>query len=152
MPRSLVARPLAIFVSLSLATAHTSQAQRTPRVRTGLEVLVSDSLHLIKGKRVGLITNHSGLGPMGKSTVDILHGTPGVRLTALFGPEHGIRGVARAGDHVASTIDSATGVPVYSLYGETRVPTAEMLKDVDVLVFDIQDVGARTYTDRKSVV
>lgn len=146
MPPSLVARVLAIVFALSLATVHPSLAQRTPRVRTGLEVLVSDSLHLIKGKRVGLITNHSGLGPMGKSTVDILHGTPGVRLTALFGPEHGIRGVARAGDHVASTIDSATGVPVYSLYGETRVPTAEMLQDVDVLVFDIQDVGARTYT------
>ena len=146
MPPSLVARALAIAFVLSLATAHRAPAQRTPRIRTGLEVLVSDSLHLIKGKRIGLITNHTGLGPMGRSTVDILHGTPGVRLTALFGPEHGIRGVARAGDHVASTIDSATGVPVYSLYGETRVPTAEMLKDVDVIVFDIQDIGARTYT------
>lgn len=123
-----------------------SSAAAQGRVRTGIEVLVTDSLHLIKGKRVGLITNHTGVGPAGKSTIDILFSTPGVRLTALYGPEHGIRGVARAGDHVASSVDSATGVPVYSLYGDTRVPTPEMLKDVDVLVFDIQDVGARVYT------
>lgn len=127
--------------AIPLATAHAQG-----RVRSGIEVLVTDSLHLIKGKRVGLITNHTGIGPRGKSTIDILFGTPGVRLTALYGPEHGIRGVARAGDHVASSIDSATGVPVYSLYGETRAPTPEMLKDVDVLIFDIQDVGARVYT------
>lgn len=127
--------------ALPLATAHAQG-----RVRSGIEVLVTDSLHLIQGKRLGLITNHTGIGPRGKSTIDILFGTPGVRLTALYGPEHGIRGVARAGDHVASSIDSATGVPVYSLYGETRAPTPEMLKDVDVLIFDIQDVGARVYT------
>lgn len=135
-------------VSLLFASTVTSLAgaQGAPRVRTGIEVLVTDSLHLIRGKRVGLITNHTGLGPMGKTTIDILHGTPGVRLTALYGPEHGIRGAARAGDHVASSVDSATGVPVHSLYGDTRVPTPDMLKDVDVLVFDIQEVGARVYT------
>jgi uncharacterized protein YbbC (DUF1343 family) len=116
------------------------------RVRTGLEVLLSDSLHLLKGKRVGLITNHTGVDRLGRSSADLLFATSGVRLTALFGPEHGIRGVARAGDKVASSVDSATGVPVYSLYGETRVPTAEMLKDVDILLYDIQDVGARVYT------
>ncbi len=133
-------------IALAATALPLSSAAAQGRVRTGIEVLVTDSLHLIKGKRVGLITNHTGVGPAGKSTIDILFSTPGVRLTALYGPEHGIRGVARAGDHVASSVDSATGVPVYSLYGDTRVPTPEMLKDVDVLVFDIQDVGARVYT------
>ena len=83
---------------------------------------------------------------MGRSTIDLIASAPGVQLTALFSPEHGIRGVARAGDRIASGVDSATGVPVYSLYGETRVPTPAMLADVDVLVYDIQDVGARVYT------
>ncbi|MGQ0765661.1 MAG: exo-beta-N-acetylmuramidase NamZ family protein [Gemmatimonadota bacterium] len=116
-------------------------------IRLGIEVLLSDSLHLIQGKRVGLITNHTGVGgPLGRSSADLLFAASGVRLTALFGPEHGIRGQARAGDKVASSVDSATGLPVYSLYGETRIPTREMLQNVDVLIYDIQDVGARTYT------
>ena len=116
------------------------------RVRLGIEVLLSDSVHLIRGKRVGLITNHSGITPDGRSSIDLLHRARDVRLTALFAPEHGIRGQAAAGERIATTVDSATGVPVYSLYGETRVPSAEMLKDVDVLLYDIQDVGARVYT------
>lgn len=103
-------------------------------------------MHLVSGKRVGLITNHSGVTADGRSTIDLLHRARGVRLTALFAPEHGIRGLAAAGERIATTVDSATGVPVYSLYGETRVPTADMLKDVDVVVYDIQDVGARVYT------
>lgn len=121
-------------------------AAQRPRVRLGIDVLLSDSIHVVSGKRVGLITNHTGRDAAGVSTIDRLAQAPGVRLTALYGPEHGLRGVARAGEHVATTTDSATGVPIYSLYGETRTPTAEMLKDVDVLVFDIQDVGARVYT------
>lgn len=113
----------------------------------GIEVLIRDSLHLIRGKRVGLITNHSGRTRDGTSSIDLLFKTPGVRLTALFGPEHGLRGVAQAGERVASTVDSATGVPVYSLYGAgTSVPVDSMLRNVDVLLFDIQDVGARVYT------
>lgn len=116
------------------------------RVRLGIEVLLSDSVHLVSGKRVGLITNHSGVTPDGRSTIDLLHRAPGVRLTALFAPEHGIRGNAAAGQRIENSVDSATGAPIYSLYGDTRVPTAEMLKDVDVLIFDIQDVGSRTYT------
>jgi uncharacterized protein YbbC (DUF1343 family) len=115
-------------------------------VRPGIEVLLTDSLHLIRGKRVGLITNHSGVLRDGRSSIDALAHASGVQLTALFGPEHGIRGLAQAGAKIATTIDSATGVPAYSLYGETRVPTPEMLKDVDVLLYDIQDVGARSYT------
>ncbi len=118
----------------------------TGNVVPGIEVLLQDSLHLLTGKRVGLLTNHSGRDRRGTSTVDLLFRAPGVTLTALFGPEHGIRGVAKAGEKIRSTVDSATGVPVHSLYGDTQVPTAEMLKDVDVLVYDIQDVGARVYT------
>lgn len=112
----------------------------------GVEVLLTDSMHLIRGKRVGLLTNHSGRDRKGTSTIDLLFHAPGVRLTALFGPEHGLRGVAKAGEKVASTTDSATGVPIYSLFGDVSVPTADMLKDVDVLLYDIQDVGARVYT------
>ncbi|MEX2325694.1 MAG: DUF1343 domain-containing protein, partial [Gemmatimonadaceae bacterium] len=112
----------------------------------GIEVLLSDSLHLIRGLRVGLITNHSGRDRAGTSSIDLLHRAPGVRLSAIFGPEHGVRGVARAGEKVASTVDSATGVPMFSLYGETLTPTPAMLENVDVLLYDIQDVGARVYT------
>ena len=115
-------------------------------VAPGVEVLLSDSLGTLRGRRVGLITNHTGRDRSGRSTIDVLHRAPGVRLTALFGPEHGLRGTAEGGAHIASTVDSATGVPVYSLYGETLVPTARMLENVDVLVYDIQDVGARVYT------
>jgi uncharacterized protein YbbC (DUF1343 family) len=115
-------------------------------VLPGVEVLLRDSLHLLEGKRVGLITNHSGRDRSGKSSVDLLHQAEGVNLTALFAPEHGLRGVAEAGVTIASTVDSATGVPILSLYGETRVPTPEMLEQVDVLLYDIQDVGARVYT------
>lgn len=115
-------------------------------VMPGVEVLLRDSLSVLRGQRVGLLTNHSGRDRAGASTVDLLAKAPGVRLTALYGPEHGIRGVAKAGDHIANSVDSATGVPVYSLYGEIRVPTPAMLANIDVLVYDIQDVGARVYT------
>ena len=115
-------------------------------VAPGIEVLLSDSLHLIRGKRVGLITNHSGRDRNGTSTIDLLFRAPDVKLTALFGPEHGLRGEAKAGEKIASTVDSATGIPIYSLYGQTQVPNADMLSNVDVLVYDIQDVGARVYT------
>ena len=103
-------------------------------------------MHLIRGKRVGLITNQTGRDEQGRSSIDLLHNAPGVRLTALFSPEHGIRGNVVGGERVSSTIDRKTGVPIYSLYGETLVPTARMLDSVDVLVYDIQDVGARMYT------
>jgi uncharacterized protein YbbC (DUF1343 family) len=115
-------------------------------VLPGVEVLLRDSLHLLQGKRVGLITNPSGRDRAGRSTIDILYHAPEVKLVALFGPEHGLRGTAEAGAKVASSVDSATGIPIYSLYGDIRVPTPEMLDKVDVLVYDIQDVGARVYT------
>jgi uncharacterized protein YbbC (DUF1343 family) len=121
-------------------------AQTTAGVVPGVEVLLSDSMHLIRGKRVGLLTNHSGRDRQGRSTIDLLFKAPGVKLTALYGPEHGIRGAARAGEKINSSVDSATGVKVYSLYGDVRVPTPEMVQDIDVLLYDIQDVGARVYT------
>jgi uncharacterized protein YbbC (DUF1343 family) len=138
---------LLVPLALLLLCAGQARAQGAGgRVKTGIEVLLSDSIHLIRGKRVGLITNHTGVGADGRSSIDLLFTAPGVRLTALYGPEHGIRGVARAGDKVASSVDSATKVPVYSLYGDTRVPTPAMVKDVDILIFDIQEVGGRIYT------
>jgi uncharacterized protein YbbC (DUF1343 family) len=127
------------------AAGSTAAVERSG-VDLGVEVLLRDSLHVLRGKRVGLITNHTGRDRNGTSTVDLLYRAPGVRLTALFGPEHGIRGVAADGEKISSTVDSATGVPIHSIYGETKVPTADMLRDVDVLVYDIQDVGARVYT------
>ena len=116
------------------------------QVRTGLDVLLTDSLHVLRGKRVGLITNHTGRDALGRRNVDLIHKAPGVQLVALYGPEHGFGGAVRGGDKIGFASDSATGLPLHSLYGETRVPNAEMLKDVDVLLSDIQDVGARVYT------
>jgi uncharacterized protein YbbC (DUF1343 family) len=132
-------------IALAIAPA-LAGAQASPRVTPGIAVLVTDSIHLIRGKRVGLITNHTGRDASGRSSIDILFNTPGVRLTALYAPEHGIRGSAEGGALIASGVDSATGVPIHSLYGATKVPSARMLADVDVLVYDIQDVGARMYT------
>lgn len=116
------------------------------RVRPGVEVLARESFARLKGKKVGLVTNPTGVLPDLRSTIDALATAPGVRLAALFGPEHGVRGDIPAGRHVASARDRATGLPVYSLYGPTRRPTAAMLRGLDVLVFDIQDIGSRSYT------
>jgi uncharacterized protein YbbC (DUF1343 family) len=113
-------------------------------VRPGIDVLVAERLDLIAGKRVGLVTNETGVTARGESDVDVLFREPSVRLTALFGPEHGIRGDANT--RVPSSTDPKTGLPVYSLYGDTEKPTPEMLGNVDVLLFDIQDVGSRYYT------
>lgn len=115
-------------------------------VRPGVEAFVESPPPLAVGKRLGLITNHTGVDRQGRSAVDLLHGLPSVRLVALFSPEHGLRGTAAPGEKVHSGVDERTGLPVHSLYGETRKPTPAMLADVDVLVFDIQDVGARPYT------
>ncbi len=134
-----------LTAALLLATVVNGQAPAAT-VTPGITVLVRDSLHLIRGKRVGLITNHTGRDAAGVSSIDLLARAPGVKLVALFGPEHGLRGIAEAGEKVASSVDSATGVTIYSLYGSTQVPTPEMLSKIDVLVYDIQDVGSRTYT------
>jgi uncharacterized protein YbbC (DUF1343 family) len=134
-----------LILALTLVASGGAHAQTTV-VRPGIEVLLSDSLHLLQGKRVGLITNHTGVDRQGRRSVDLIHRAPGVRLVALFGPEHGFAGVVRGGDRIGFARDTATGLPVYSLYGDTRVPNDSMLRDIDVLVYDIQDVGARVYT------
>lgn len=121
------------------------QAQKI-KIKTGIEVLKEQKFKCLEGKRVGLITNPTGVDNHLRSTIDILHEASQVKLTALYGPEHGVRGDSHAGDAVGSSIDSITGLPVYSLYGKTRKPTAEMLKDIDVLVYDIQDIGCRSFT------
>lgn len=115
-------------------------------VRPGIEVLLSDSLHLVEGLRLGLITNHTGLDREGRSTIDRLHEHPDIELAALFAPEHGLRGEAQEGALIESGIDDRTGAPIHSLYGETRTPTPEMLEGIDALLFDIQDIGARYFT------
>ncbi|MEP0861424.1 MAG: DUF1343 domain-containing protein [Ignavibacterium sp.] len=116
------------------------------KVKTGIEVLREKNFDILKGKRVGLVTNPTGIDSKLKSTIDILFEAPEVNLVALYGPEHGVRGNYSAGEYVDFYIDESTKLPVYSLYGKTRKPTTEMLKDVDVLVFDIQDIGSRSYT------
>jgi uncharacterized protein YbbC (DUF1343 family) len=119
---------------------------QVPQVTTGIEVLRDEQFAPLKGKNVGLITNPTGVDSRFRSTVDILKSAPGVRLVALFGPEHGVRGDHAAGDVVESYTDKETGLPVYSLYGKTRKATPEMLKGIDLLVYDIQDIGCRSYT------
>lgn len=116
------------------------------QVLTGVEVLRKNNFDILKGKRVGLITNPTGVDRNLVSTIDILSNAQGVKLTALFGPEHGVRGDFSAGDKVDTYTDPVTKIPVYSLYGKTRKPTKEMMKDIDILVFDIQDIGSRSYT------
>lgn len=116
------------------------------KVRLGNEVFLSDGLDLVRGLKVGLITNHSGVDSRFVSTVELLHRQPEVKLSALFGPEHGIRGEAQAGEKITSYVDEGTGLPVYSLYGDTKKPTDTMLAGLDVLIYDIQDVGVRYYT------
>lgn len=115
-------------------------------VRTGLEVLADSGFGILAGKRVGLVTNPSGIDRNLRSSIDILYDAPGVRLVALFGPEHGVRGDTYAGGKVSDSRDAKTGLPVYSLYGANRKPTQKMLEGIDVMVYDIQDVGARSYT------
>ncbi len=153
--RVLSERHAALFLSVfgalvcgTPSTPATQAAEPSPvqEVIPGIEVLLSDSLHLVRGQRVGIVTNHTGRDRRGTSSIDLLHRAPGVRLTAIFGPEHGVRGTERDGVRIASSFDSATGVPIHSLYGATRTPTPRMLANVDVLLYDIQDVGARVYT------
>ena len=132
---------IVLFVSL----VFTAWAGK-PVVKTGIEVLRDRGFQELNGKRVGLVTNPSGVDSDLRSTIDILYNAPGVNLVALYGPEHGVRGDVYAGGKIDDSVDAVTGLPVYSLYGSTRKPTPEMLKDIDVIVYDIQDVGARSYT------
>ncbi len=131
-----------VFIAL-IMWPENSEAQK---VKTGIEVLSERNFDILRGKKAGLITNPTGINSDFKSTIEILNQAPGVELVALFGPEHGVRGDYAAGDYVENFTDPDTGIPVYSIYGKTRKPTPEMLRNIDVLVYDIQDIGSRSYT------
>jgi uncharacterized protein YbbC (DUF1343 family) len=129
------------------ATTTTKHARKTSHgalVQVGLDVLEAQKFAALRGKHIGLITNHTGLDAQGRSTVDILTRAAGVKVVALFSPEHGLAG--RNDEKINSSTDAATGLPIFSLYGETLRPTDEMLAGVDALVFDVQDAGVRFYT------
>lgn len=132
-----------IFFSILLIfTASVSAAT----VQTGIEVLRADGFKLLEGKRVGLTTNPTGVDSNLKSTIDILWEAENVNLVALYGPEHGVRGNVHAGDVVDNEVDKKTGLKMYSLYGKTKKPNKEMMDEIDVMVYDIQDNGCRSYT------
>jgi uncharacterized protein YbbC (DUF1343 family) len=135
-----------LCVAPALASAAgRGDAQTAPvKIKTGIEVFVANPPQIVKGKRIGLITNQSGQDHARTATIDLIRAMKDVQLVALFSPEHGIRGVAEA--RVASSTDEKTGLPIHSLYGDTYKPTPEMLRDVDVLVYDIEDIGVRQYT------
>ncbi|MEJ2634069.1 MAG: DUF1343 domain-containing protein, partial [Calditrichia bacterium] len=133
------------FILSALLLGCGSSTQPKVTVQTGLD-RVSEFHDLFKNRRVGIITNHTGYDSKGRYITDVFRELKDVRITALFGPEHGIGGKASAGDTINSDLDSSRQIPVYSLYGTTRKPTPEMLKNVDILVFDIQGIGARYYT------
>lgn len=138
-----------IFFLMFILVIHVSlwaRESQQPLVQPGVEVLLEDYLHLVREKRVGLITNPTGVDSKMRPTLDLLHEHPDIQLVVLFGPEHGVRGDVTAGEKIGNFIDGKSGLPVYSLYGKTRKPTPEMLDGVDVLVYDIQDIGSRAYT------
>jgi uncharacterized protein YbbC (DUF1343 family) len=144
-------RVLAMVAMLGCASRPATPSARSatsgsPVVRPGLDAFVASPPEWARGKRIGLITNVAGIDSRGRNNIDLLAADTRVRLTTLFAFEHGLRGDAPAGQAIASGTDAKTGLPVYSLYGDVREPTPEMLRDVDVLVYDVQDVGARPYT------
>jgi uncharacterized protein YbbC (DUF1343 family) len=145
-------RRTAFLAACGAALAARSPAGAAPDVRArpavvlGDDAFVAETWRELSGRGVGIVTNPSGVLSTGEPLVDAVHRNPQIAVKALFGPEHGIRGVATAGETVASSVDAQTGLPVHSLYGATRKPTKAMLDGVDVLLFDIQDVGARPYT------
>ena len=133
----------AVLTALPLIPA-TGTAQT---VLTGIDVLEANGFEQLQGKRIGLVTNPTGVDRYLNSTIDVLHSAPGVELVALCGPEHGVRGNAHAGEHVeGQAVDPRTGVPIFSLYGKTRLPSAEQFEGLDAIVYDIQDIGCRSYT------
>ena len=139
-----------LLTTLALAACAPTNPPRaaapTSEVRPGIEVFLENPPAAVRGKRIGLITNQTGVDRAGTLSIDRLAASDAVELVALFSPEHGIRGAAAPGEKIASGTDERTGLPIHSLYGDTRKPTPEMLRGIDALVFDIQDVGSRTYT------
>ena len=143
MKNKIPAFTIMLSVTIFIISSYVIKAQQ---VETGLEVLVKGGFEVLQGKRVGLITNPTGVNSKLQSCVDIIFEAHGVKLTALYGPEHGVRGEFTAGEIIGSSLDPGTALPVYSLYGNTRKPTKEMLEGIDILVYDIQDIGSRSYT------
>ncbi len=139
MKVKIISSSLLISISISILFC-------APKVKTGIDVLRERGFDILQGKRIGLITNPTGLTSDMQSTVDVLFNAPGVNLVALYSPEHGVRGDIDAGKEINGFNDPRTGLPVYSLYGRTRRPTKEMLQGIDMLVYDIQDIGVRSYT------
>jgi uncharacterized protein YbbC (DUF1343 family) len=135
-----------VLIALVPLIAPAAPGQAAAQVRPGIEVLLADPPASVVGRRVGLITNRSGVDRAGRRTVDLLAARPELELVALFAFEHGLGGTAPPGARIADAIDAATGLPVHSLYGEVRRPTPAMLAGIDVLVYDAQDSGARPYT------
>src|SRR2546430_561253 len=133
-------------IPFSLAAVLAVVQLATAQVQLGSDLLAANGFKELQGKRVGLITNPSGINRNGESTIDLLRRAPGVKLVALFGPEHGVNGDVKAGESIAERTDKRTGLPVHSLYGTTRKPTRAMLKGLDALVYDLQDTGVRSYT------
>jgi uncharacterized protein YbbC (DUF1343 family) len=139
-------KTIKISLILSICLLTLTLSGQIIKVKTGIEVLKQQNFKVLEGKRVGLLTNPTGVDNQMKSTIDILSEAPNVNLVALYAPEHGVRGDAHAGDYVEDVKDPKTGLPVYSLHGKTRKATPDMLKDIDVLVYDIQDIGSRSFT------
>ncbi len=151
--RSYMKRVFIILASVAILLVFIGPVCAAPDFKLGNEVFMSNGQYhkLIEGKRIGLITNQSGVTSTGESMIDLLANDSSTRLVALYGPEHGIDGTARAGEYVQSYIHPELDIPVYSLYGPNRMPTGEMLEGVDMLIFDIQDIGARTYTYKSTL-
>lgn len=135
-----------LFFILTLPFFISCSKEVNENTLSGLDVLTQEGCAALDGKRVGIATNHTAFNAEGKHLSDVVHEMENVTLTTIYAPEHGFRGEAEAGEHVSDAVDSATGATIFSIYGKTRKPTDEMLKEVDVLIFDIQDIGARFYT------
>jgi uncharacterized protein YbbC (DUF1343 family) len=137
---------LVLFMIMMVSFSYPAQAQESPVIKLGNEVLFSRYFHLIQDKKVGLVTNQSGVSSQGISTIDALRQNRQVTLAALYAPEHGLDGKAKAGEIVGSYDHPTLGIRVHSLYGATRMPAESMLEGIDLLLYDVQDIGARTYT------
>ncbi|MCZ6673753.1 MAG: DUF1343 domain-containing protein [Verrucomicrobia bacterium] len=149
IPNTLLRNPFKYFglaVVLTVSGLTNNSLSAAPKIQMGIDVLQAGNYSILKGKRVGLLTHQAGVNRDGISSIDLLHRSTTVDLRALYGPEHGIDGVAVADQKVSSGTHKRTGLPVFSLYGAYRKPVPSMLKNIDVMVIDLQDVGVRSYT------
>jgi uncharacterized protein YbbC (DUF1343 family) len=138
--------PPATAIIIPPLTQAPARSEAILPVMLGIDVLERDGFAAVRGKRIGLLTHAAGVNRRGESTISVLRHAPGVKLLALFAPEHGLYGTEEAGKNLPDTVDRRSGLPVYSLHGRNRRPTPEMLKGLDALVVDLQDIGARSYT------